>query len=336
MGRRSMSEVAVVTGASGFIGRWIRDAFLERGFDVLALRRPASPPASVGRSAEVTYEDVDGLGRLFERERPRYIVHVAGATKGVTYGDFERANVRPTASLLQAVKKSGAPLARFIHMSSLVSHGPSSVEQPHVEGAPPKPVEFYGRSKLEAEQVVTGSDVPWTILRPGGVYGPGDVDYFNLFQSAARGLNVYFGNRKRVFSKIYISDMVDATIEAGLSPSAEDRAYFVCDRDPVSWERFQSTIAARAARPVRDIDLPGMFVDLAAFGGEVISTLDRRPRLFNRQKAIMGRQEAWTCDSEAITREVGFTPRVDLEEGVERSWAWYREQGWVPSPKAAT
>jgi nucleoside-diphosphate-sugar epimerase len=330
-----MSEVVVITGASGFIGRWIRDALLEAGHDVVALRRPASPPAARGRSEEVDYGDPEGLARRFEQLRPAAVVHVAGATKGVTYEDFHQANVTPTEALLSAVERSGAPVRRFLHVSSLASYGPSTLEAPHVEDAEPQPIEFYGRSKLASEQAVSASGVPYTILRPGGVYGPGDVDYFNLFKSAAAGWNLYFGNRHRAFSKIYISDMVDLTLAALFDPRTENRAYFICDGAPVTWEAFQTAISERAGRPVRDLDLPGGFVSLAALGGELLSSLDKKPRLFNRQKAAMGRAEAWTCDPRRLFSDLGRSARVTLDDGVERAWAWYREHSWVPKPRGA-
>lgn len=328
-----MSEVVIITGASGFIGRWTRDALLDRGFDVVALRRPASPPAARGRSAEVDYEQPDALARTLDGLRPAYVIHVAGATKGVTYDDFRRANAAPTEALLGAIAASGAPVRRFVHVSSLASFGPSRLDAPHTEAATPNPIEFYGRSKLEAERAVEDAEIPYTILRPGGVYGPGDVDYFNLFKSAAQGWNVYFGNRKRAFSKIYISDMVELALAAAFEPRTENRGYFVCDGSPVTWESFQTAIAARADRPVRDLDLPGALVGLAALGGELLSSLDEKPRLFNRQKAAMGRAEAWTCDPSALFTDLGRRAVVDLEEGVERAWAWYREEGWVPPPR---
>src|SRR5262245_59961042 len=97
---------ALVTGASGFIGGRLRDALLAAGADVVAIRRKGSPAAKKGRSAEVEYDDVDGLSRLVSEEGPDWVFHVAGATKGVTYADFQRANVLPTKNLLEALGRS--------------------------------------------------------------------------------------------------------------------------------------------------------------------------------------------------------------------------------------
>ncbi len=319
----------VLTGASGFIGRRLRDALLDRGADVVALRRAASPTPSRGRSAEVDYADLDGLTRLMEEERPTHVFHVAGATKGVTYDDFAKANVMPTEQLAGAVKAAGVPLERFVLVSSLAAWGPSALDRPHGEDDPPRPVEHYGRSKLEAERRLEESGLPFTILRPGGVYGPGDVDYFELFRSAHRGMNVYFGNRRRLMSVVFVDDLVQLVLAAALHPAAVGRGYFVSDGAPVSWEGFQSLVVEAAGRKVRDLDVPEAVVSVAAFFGEIASRLDGRPRLANRQKATMGRQAAWTASIDRARAELGFVSEVGQAEGVERTMAWYREHGWL-------
>lgn len=318
----------LITGASGFIGRRLRDALLERGVDVVALRRAASPEPKVGRSAPIDYADVDGLAAVLEAERPTHVFHVAGATKGVTYPDFQRANVMPTANLLTAAEKVGG-LERFVHVSSLAAWGPSSPEAPHTEADEPRPVEHYGRSKLEAEQAVEASGVPYTIIRPGGVYGPGDVDYFELFKTAAAGFNFYFGNRDRWMSVIYVDDLVRMIREAATHPEARNRGYFAADGVPVTWQGFQEKVVEAANRKVRDLDVPEVFVGLAAWGGELLSRIDGKPRLANRQKATMGRQSAWTGSIDAIRRDIGFEPRVSQDEGVSLTMRWYRNEGWI-------
>src|ERR1700761_2244623 len=115
MGERAFQGTVLITGASGFIGGRLRDAFLEAGADVVALRREGAPPPRGGRSAVVDYADTDGLRRLVEKERPALVLHVAGATKGVTYADFQRANVMPTENLLEALRTAWPEVRRFVH-----------------------------------------------------------------------------------------------------------------------------------------------------------------------------------------------------------------------------
>ncbi|MCL2824189.1 MAG: NAD(P)-dependent oxidoreductase [Polyangiaceae bacterium] len=320
---------AIITGASGFIGGCLRNTLIDQGVDVIAIRRKGSPPARRGRSVELSYSDREGMARLVRHEKPDWVFHVAGVTKGVTYDDFRKGNVIPTKNLLDAVHNEHPDVKRFVHVSSLASYGPSTMESPHVETDERRPVEFYGESKLEAERLVEAEkNVPWTILRPGGVYGPGDVDYFKLFQQVERGFDMYFGNRKRLFSGVYVDDIVSAILCAATHSEADCKGYFVCDGVPVSWETFQREIVKASGRKVFTLDLPEFLVDLAVIGGELATKLDGKPRLFNRQKAIMGSQHAWTCKSDAL-RALGWKSQMDLERGVCATIDWYREHKWV-------
>ncbi len=331
MSEVNISGTALITGASGFIGRRLRDELLSRNVDVVALRRTGSPAAAAGRSVTIDYADVSALARVIADEQPDYVFHVAGATKGRTYADFQRANVLPTANLLQAIEAAKVKTPRFVFVSSLASYGPSRNGRPLEETDPRAPIEFYGQSKLEAEQVVEsmGTTVPWTILRPGGVYGPGDVDYFNLFKTAARGFSVYFGNRDRIFSAIYVDDCVAAMIRAACDPRSIGKGYFLSDGQPVTWGEFQEYINGMIGTRVRTVHLPEALVYVAAWGGELASRLDGRPRLFNRQKAKMGAQQAWTCSPAAAARDFSWTAAVDIKEGVGRTIEWYREHSWI-------
>jgi nucleoside-diphosphate-sugar epimerase len=321
----------LLTGASGFIGGRLRSRLLGEGAEVVSVRRKGSPVPKAGRSVELEYDDLAGLERTIDAERPRYVVHVAGATKGVTYDDFRRANVVPTENLLRALVSRHPTLERFTLVSSLAAFGPSAPGAPLDESSPRQPVEFYGKSKLEAEQVLEqhGAALRWSIVRPAGVYGPGDVDYFQLFREASKGRNVFFGNREKLQSMIYVDDLIDAILLATVRPEAVGKGYLLSDDRPVTWGEFQAHIVAQSGRKAMTLNLPSLAVDLAAVFGELASKIDGKPRLFNRQKAIMGAQVAWTCTAAAARRDLGFLPKVQLEEGVAKTFAWYREQKWL-------
>lgn len=319
----------LITGASGFIGRRLRDALLERGVDVVAIRRPASPEAKTGRSVSADYADQARLDQIVSSEKPSHIFHVAGATKGVTYADFQRANVMPTENLLRACGNTGHTPKRFVFVSSLAAYGPADRAQPIAESAPRQPIEHYGRSKAEAEALIEASPVPSTVLRPGGVYGPGDVDYFEVFKLAAKGWNTYFGNRDRLFSAVYVDDLIEAILTAAQHNKTKNRGYFIADAQPVSWQEFQRAVVEASGRSAREVDLPEFLVSWAALGGELMTKIDGQPRLFNRQKATMGKQEAWTCSPAAAQRDFGFEPKVDMHTGISRAFAWYRQERWL-------
>lgn len=323
----------LITGASGFIGSRLREELLAAGSDVVAIRRPGSPASRVGRSLEADYSQVTDLERIMRAEKPDYVLHVAGVTKGSAYEDFRLGNVMPTRNLLTALRSEHPEPKRFVLVSSLSSYGPSATSAPHREENPPRPIEHYGESKLEAERVVENEsgEVPWTIVRPSGVYGPGDVDYFNLFQSAMLGFNVFFGNRHRCMSVIYVDDCVRGILQAAQHEQSSEKGYFLTSDVQVTWEEFQEEVVRVVGRPVRTIDLPEQVMSVAAIGGELATRADKKPRLLNLQKARMGAQEAWTCAGDAAERDFGFTTEVDLAEGIRRTHEWYLDNDWYPS-----
>ena len=115
----------LLTGASGSIGSRLRERLLADGADVVAIRRADSPASKHGRSVVADYADRDALEALIADERPDYVLHVAGATKGVTYDDFRRANVVPTENLARAVRSKHPGIRRFVFISSQAAYGPA-------------------------------------------------------------------------------------------------------------------------------------------------------------------------------------------------------------------
>jgi nucleoside-diphosphate-sugar epimerase len=328
---RPIAGRVVITGASGFIGGQLRDALLDAGTDVISLVRRESPPARKGRSAAIDYGDLAGLTALFEREKPDYVFHVAGATKGVTYDDFKRGNVVPTTQLLAALLAAHPQVKRFVHVSSLAAYGPSNDGPPRCETDERKPVEHYGQSKLDAEQAVEaiGDRLPWTIIRPSVVYGPGEVDLFALFKAAKARVNLFYGNRDKRASAVYVDDLVNAIVTAAQVESTRGRGYFICDGVPYTWGEIQDHIGRAVGRRALTLSLPGFVVPVAGMAGELMTALDKKPRILNRQKALLDAQAAWLCTHEAARRDFGYAPTVHMAEGTRRTYEWYVKNGWL-------
>jgi nucleoside-diphosphate-sugar epimerase len=329
--RAPISGKAIITGASGFIGGHLRDALLGAGVEVVSVLRRASPPSKKGRSVAVEYADADGLKRLMADERPDYVFHVAGATKGVTYEDFRLANVVPTRNLLEALATEHPGVKRFLHVSSSTAYGPSNLGPPKRESDSREPVEHYGRSKLEAEHVVEsyGDRVAWTMVRPAAVYGPAEVDLFTLFRAAKLGINLFYGNREKRLSAVYVDDLVQAIVDAALSERTKSRGYLICDDVPYTWGEIQGHIVKAVGRRALHLNLPSFLVPAAGLAGELLTSVDRKPRLFNRQRAIMDAQLAWLCCADAARADFGFSPQVSMAEGTRRARDWYVEHGWL-------
>ena len=328
---KPLAGKVVLTGASGFIGRRLRDALLATGVDVVSLVRKSSPPSRHGRTAVVDYDDEASLRDVFRREKPEYVFHLAGATKGVTEDDFFRGNVLPTRSLIRALKATHTDLRRFVFVSSLTAFGPSNGGPPLRESDAPKPVELYGKSKLEAEQLLQSEGAPlaWTIVRPSGVYGPADVDSLVLFRSAQSRINLFYGNRHKRASMVYVDDLVDALVGSAQADAAVAQGYFICDGVPYTWQEIQAHIVAAVGRRTLEVNLPSWVVQAAARAGELATAVDHKPRLLNRQKALMDAQSEWLCSHEKAQRDFGYAPRVEMAEGTRRAYAWYRAEGWL-------
>lgn len=328
---RPITGKVVITGASGFIGGRLRDALLAAGADVISLVRKSSPPAKKGRSAAVDYNDVAGLKALFEQERPDYVFHVAGATKGVTYEDFYLGNVMPTKNLVDALLAAHPKLSRFVHVSSLAAYGPSNDGEPKRESDPRTPVEFYGKSKHEAELVVesVGPRMPWTIIRPSAVYGPGDVDVFALFRAANMRVNLFYGNRHKRVSAVYVDDLLNAIVNAAQAETTIGRGYFICDGTVYTWGEIQDHIMRAVGKKAITLSLPGFVVPMAGQVGEWLTAIDKKPRILNRQKAILDAQSAWLCTHEAAKADFGYAPTVPMAEGTKRTYEWYVQNGWL-------
>jgi nucleoside-diphosphate-sugar epimerase len=161
------------------------------------------------------------------------------------------------------------------------------------------------------------------------VYGPRDAETFQLFRLASQRLNVFYGNRERSMSFVYVDDLVRGIRQAATHEATRGKGYFLCDGQPLTWGEYQQRIVEASGKRAFDLMLPELFVDVAAMFGELATKLDKKPRLFNRQKALMGKQIAWTCRHDRARDDFGYRPRVGAQEGVQRTFEWYRENGWL-------
>ena len=177
----------LVTGASGFIGSFIVEEALKRGFETwAAIRRSSSREWLQDKRIRFIELNLSSKAQLVDQLRGQdfdYVVHAAGVTKCLNKSDFHRINTEGTKNLVDALLEVGMPLKRFVFVSSLSIFGAIKEKQPYEEireSDTPQPNTEYGRSKLAAEHYLEslGSRLPYIILRPTGVYGPREKDYF--------------------------------------------------------------------------------------------------------------------------------------------------------------
>ena len=334
--------IAVVTGSSGFIGSHLVEALLARGATVRALVRPETRAG--GRDPRVAYHTADLLDDRSVRQSPiwtdaTHVFHVAGVTKRRTLAEFRYGNVVPLANIFAALTEGrGARIQRVLLVSSLAAAGPApALDRPVREDDPPHPVEAYGRSKLEAEQVATrySESMPVTIIRPSAVYGPRDVDFLNIFKQATNRVAVYAAPADQLMSIVHVRDLVRATMMAAESPRARGRLYFVGSDAPVSWRTLYEEIAGLASSNFRAVQLPSSLLRVAGHAGNALGLITGRPVLLNTNKVSLASPSWWLCDSTRAHDELGWHPEISLQDGLRETYYWYREAGLLRPGKGA-
>jgi nucleoside-diphosphate-sugar epimerase len=319
----------LLTGATGFVGSHLVDRLLERGHQVTALVRSptrAAPLAARGVTLIAgDLADAKALARATEGQE--LVHHVAGLTGAVDEAEFLATNRDGTARLLDAATEAG--VRRFVLVSSGAAAGPTRRGRPATGAVTPAPVTMYGRSKLAAERVVTGGELPWTVLRPPAVYGPRDTENFlAVYRTIKRlGIAPVFGDGSQELSMIHVADLAEACALAGEAATTASGIYYVNHPEVVTSRQVIEAIGRSIGRQPTIVPLPELVTRglLALTGGW--AALLRRKTILRPDKANEFYQEAWTGDPSSFIAHTGWAPRFDLARGTADTAGWYRQEG---------
>ncbi len=328
----------LITGASGFIGSFIVEEALKQGFETWAAVRKSSSRAFLTDERIHFIElNLSSKEQLVEQLRPHqfdYVVHAAGVTKCLNKADFRRINTEGTKNLVDALLDLQMPLKRFVFLSSLSVFGAIKEQLPYDEireDDTPKPNTEYGRSKLEAERYIDsiGSRLPYIILRPTGVYGPREKDYFMMAKSIKQHIDFAVGYQRQDITFVYVTDVVQAVFLA-LEKGETGRKYFLSDGQVYQSTTFSDLIHEELGRPwwLR-ITAPVWVLRVVTFFGEYIGHMTGKVTALNNDKYNILRQRNWRCDIEPTRHELGFEPKVQLKEGVKTTIQWYKDHKWL-------
>ncbi|MGH9366165.1 MAG: NAD-dependent epimerase/dehydratase family protein [Thermoanaerobaculia bacterium] len=324
------SRLALLTGATGFLGGHVARALLEEGWRVRALARsdPAGSPLLADLPLEIIRGDLSQRTDLAAAAAGcEAIVHVAGLVKARTLEDYREVNRRGTERLVEAAGRT-APGAMWVLVSSQAAAGPARSGRPVTPSDPARPVSWYGASKLEGEQAVQrGWKGPWIILRPGVIYGPGDQGLLTLFRMARAGWIPLPAASSRI--QIGAAEQISLAIaRAAGRRDLSGRTAFLCDPLPVSVGRLGELVACLPPRRARLVPVPALLVQAAGLAETLREAVTRRSRPFNADKARELLAGEWLCES-GLRQELGLPAPVPLESGLRAAWDWYRKQGWL-------
>lgn len=304
-----MSKIAI-TGATGFVGNATLDAALHKAIGVRALTRRPSAPRNGVEWVSGTLDNAASLDDLVEGCDA--VIHIAGLTNTPNVGRFEAANVTGTANMIAAAQKAG--IERFVFVSSLAAREPD--------------LSAYGTSKARAEKLVQDSGLHWTIVRPPGVYGPGDKDYLDLFKAAKLGFVPV--PPEGASSLIHVEDL--ARLLVALVPANpktkgqmyepwDDNAYGYTHKDLAKMigEAVGNPNAIAASLPPVVMQW-GAKLDGLIRGSKAKLTEDRVGYMLHKD---------WVSDLRRAPPISIWQAVWDGEAGLKMTAEWYKDKGWL-------
>jgi nucleoside-diphosphate-sugar epimerase len=331
----------LITGAGGFIGGFMVEQGLAEGMTVWAgVRRTTSREYLTDeriRFVDLPYNNPEKLREALLDHKQKhgkwdYIIHNLGVTKCNDPADFERINYGYLRNFVEALEATDMTPRKFVMMSSLSALGPGDETgyTPIRRDDTATPNTAYGRSKLLAERFLESRQgFPWIILRPTGVYGPREKDYFLMVKSVKAGFDVGAGYRPQLITFIYVRDLVDCAYTA-LKSDVVCRTYNVAEGRAYSSKDFGRYVARELGkRFVVSFSVPLFVLKAVSLAAEQIGKLTHTSSTLNSDKYNIMKQRNWDCDITPLQTELGFTPKWSLEAGVRETVAWYREHGWI-------
>lgn len=332
---QELMKKILITGASGFIGSFLVEACLKKGYEVYAGIRSTSSKKYLQDSRIIFFEldlsDEKKLAANFTNHHFDYIIHAAGLTKADNKEDYYKVNETGSNNLIKALIQSQRVPKKFILISSLASYGPADnhptdqVELHHT----PIPITTYGRSKLKAEQYLQNQkDFPYLIFRPTAVYGPKETDLFVFFNLINKRLEAYIGKKPQKLTFIYVKDLVQLLMNA-LDTDIENQSYFVTDGNTYSTQDLGVFSKKYLEKSTFKIHIPAGVIRTIAFISEKIMLPFGKYPTMNLEKVNELESLNWQCNIQPLIDDFGFAPKYDLEEGLKETIQWYQDNKWL-------
>ena len=320
----------MVTGGTGFIGSHLAEALLDRGVQVRCLVRKASGLKWLkGLPVEVASGDCRDKTSLAEAVKDiDHVFHLAGITKAVKEKAYFEINASGTENLICACLEHNPRVRKFVYVSSQAAAGPCLNGTKKRESDRCEPVSAYGQSKRMGEELALAHahEIPLVILRPAGVYGPRDKDFYTLFKWLSKRINPCFSGK---VSLCYVQDVIHAILLAAESQTKSGDIFFLSDGADYLMREVGDAFGRTMGVAPLSIPIPKWLIFGVASLSDYLSLLSGKPPLMSRGMAEQICQKDWTCDITKAKTELGFAPGYPLSQGAELTYQWYKNQKWL-------
>ena len=321
----------LVTGAAGFTGGALAEHLLAQGHRVTALARDVSRCSGLGlKGARLVEGDInDAEAVRAGLEGVETVFHIAALFRRAGFPDeeYRKVNVEGTRLLLDLSREAG--VTRFVHCSTIGVCGDISTP-PADESTPYNPGDIYQVTKMEGEKLAlryaAEGLLPVTVARPASIYGPGDLRLLKLFRMIRKGRFLVLGDGKPFFHPVYIDDLVEGFLLCASSDRAVGEVFILAGGEYLELnELFRIIAAALGVSPPR-IRLPaGPFQAAGTLAEKIFIPLGIEPPIYRRRVDFFTKSRAFSI--EKAKSLLGYSPRVDVKTGVERTAEWYRSEG---------
>ena len=328
-----MKKRAFVTGGSGFTGSHLCRRLVDKGYSVKALVRKTSKKDHLEKlGVQLVYGDLTDLpAQNGAFENVDVVFHVAAAYRqeGISKEQFWKVNVDGTKSMLEAARDHG--IKRFVHCSTVGVQG--EIEHPPAKETDSyKPGDHYQESKMEGEKLALGffdaHKMEGVVVRPVGIYGPGDTRFLKLFKFINNGKFRMIGKGDVLYHLTYVEDLVDGIILAGEKKNAIGNTYTIGGNEYLTLKELVKLIAKVLDKPVPDKQIPLAPVYVAATVCESICRpLGIEPPLYRRRLDFFTKDRAF--DISKAKTDLNYQPKMSLQEGLKLTAGWYKKHGML-------
>ena len=307
---------ALITGATGFIGKRLMRRLLQNRFEVVCAGRSLHTPTNCFNRTKAVYldiEDRERVGKVFRKEQPEIVFHCAALTREQPLDILRGVNVEGTRNILDASLKEGVSKIVYLSSISVIAGNSTSVL---TEELPYKARNHYGQSKIEAEQLVMEyrkKGLRIAILRPTMVYGEDDPHGVSLLIDLIRWrLFPILGSGENRISLVYVENVIDVMILSTTKDAAYEGTYIIADKERVSFgelfEYIAKTLGVKSPFRISQF-LVSLFMHFPFVG--------KRLYIFMEDKV---------CSIRRLREKLGYIPRVSFYEGMKRTVITHKEK----------